>query len=140
MLDLAPRKPRKRTETTTLTEIRSVLSRLPYVTIQRNNSGALKDETGRLVRYGLGEGSADLVGVVTVGLGSISGPIIPVGIALAIEVKAPGKKPTAQQIAWLAHYKSRGAIVGVAESVEDAMRIIRDGLEEFGVSPWGGEW
>ena len=32
-------------------------------TVWRNNTGALQDKTGRLVRYGLCKGSSDIIGI-----------------------------------------------------------------------------
>jgi len=52
----------------------------------RNNVGAYKDSTGRLVRYGLGVGSSDLIG-----FRKIDARII------AIEVKVPGKSASPEQ-------------------------------------------
>ena len=41
------------------------------------------------------------------------------GLYIAIEVKRPGKKPTALQQSWLKEKEDHGAIVMVATSVED---------------------
>lgn len=50
-----------RKETDILQEIRLEASKLG-LTLFRNNVGALKDENGRLVKYGLHVGSPDLIG------------------------------------------------------------------------------
>jgi len=73
----------------------------------RNNTGALKDHQGRLVRYGLCVGSSDLIGIYK-------------GRFVAIEVKAPGKKPTEEQ------YKFMQAIVnngGIAFWIDDEKNL-----------------
>jgi len=47
------------------------------------------------------------------------------GVFTAIEVKAPGGQLTPDQKNFLSVMASRGAITGVARSVEDAVRIVR---------------
>lgn len=98
--------------------------------LMRNNSGALKDQTGRLVRYGLGNiskqhndriKSSDLVGFTI-----IEGK----AVFTAIEVKKADWKPdmldareTAQNnfIQWV---RKAGGIAGFATSVEQFKRIL----------------
>jgi len=48
------------------------------------------------------------------------------GRFVAIEVKQPGKKPTALQRNFLAHITANGGIAGVAHSVDEARAIIAD--------------
>ena len=71
----------------------------------RNNSGALRDRTGRLVRYGK-TGSADVLGVIRHS-----------GRLLAVEVKRSGNKPTPAQAAFLADVKSAGGVAIVADDL-----------------------
>jgi len=59
--------------------------------------------------------------------GLILGIIPPHGRFLAIEVKKPGRKPTAHQRAFLAEVKRMGGIALVAHSLEDVERVL-DGL------------
>lgn len=93
--------------------------------LMRNNSGALKDMTGRLVRYGLGNvskqhndkiKSSDLIGFTIIGARAIF---------TAIEVKAPGwkmipsdKRAYAQKnfIDWV---NMHGGIAGFCTNVDD---------------------
>lgn len=91
------------------------------VLLWRNNSGALKDETGRLVRYGLGNDStqtnrvmksADLIGIG------------PGGIMHAYEVKRPGWKYTGTerevaQLAFLDLVRSRGGVAAFVTCIGD---------------------
>lgn len=77
----------------------------------RNNVGALEDRNGRLVRYGLGTGSSDLIGWTRTGR------------FLAIEVKAPHGKPTDQQRLFIAAVQDAGGLAGIAHSVEEARAI-----------------
>jgi hypothetical protein len=96
------------------------------IVLLRNNSGALKDKTGRVVRYGLGNysksqnkhfKSSDLIGIG------------PEGTFIAIEVKAENWKPSltdereAAQRNFIEWVKTHGGIAGFANSV-DAFRSI----------------
>lgn len=137
MIPLTPKPERPVLESDVLAETRSALSSLPHVLIARNNSGALKDATGRLVRYGLGDGSADLIGCVSIELTDMDSAPFKVGVYVAIEMKRPGKKATEEQRAWLDIYASRGAITGVAHSAEEALQILHDGIAALGGVPWG---
>lgn len=108
--------------------------------LMRNNSGALKDETGRLVRYGLGNvskqhnenlKSSDLIGITQV---LITDEMVGkwIGVFTAIEVKKEAwkhgkkldKRETAQSnfIKWVV---ARGGFAGFANKVDDLVKIIR---------------
>lgn len=97
------------------------------IKLMRNNSGALKDETGRLVRYGLDNTSqvhnekfksSDLIGIIP-----------PNGRIIAIEVKKEGWKYTGAQrevaqkafIDWVI---AQGGIAGFCSSVSDLTRLL----------------
>lgn len=88
----------------------------------RNNTGALKDANGRLVRYGLCQGSADLIGYRTV---TITPDMVGQRIAVfaAIEVKDRGK-PTPEQLRFLEVVRAAGGLAGIARSVADAEQIL----------------
>lgn len=83
----------------------------------------------RHIRYGLGTGSADLVGVLTVG---------GVGVAIALEVKTAKGRTTPAQDAWLAAARRRGACAAVVRSVEDARRVIDEERARVGAAMSGG--
>ena len=88
----------------------------------RNNTGALKDATGRLVRYGLCPGSSDLIGLRTriiteADLGHRFAQFV------AIEVKDRGRA-TPEQERFITMIQQAGGLAGVARSVEDARRIL----------------
>lgn len=108
--------------------------------LMRNNSGAFKDETGRLVRYGLNNvskqhneriKSSDLIGITRV---LITKEMVgqTLGVFTAVEVKKEAWKPdkkldkreTAQNnfINWV---KSMGGYGGFANSVESLKNIIK---------------
>lgn len=78
----------------------------------RNNTGALRDKNGRLVRYGLVNGSSDIIG------------IMPGGVFLAIEVKYGRDTVKENQLSFIDAVKKQGGIAGIARSVEDAIKII----------------
>ncbi len=84
--------------------------------VWRNNVGALKDATGRLIRYGLCEGSSDLIGIA------------PDGRMIAMEVKRPGKKPTPAQCMFIDAVRRKGGIAGVATSAAEALHILNGGI------------
>jgi hypothetical protein len=88
----------------------------------RNNTGAIKDQTGRLVRFGLCKGSSDLIGFKPV---TITPEMVgrTVAIFTAIEVKTPGGKPTPEQLHFVKRVKDHGGIAGIARSVEEMLAI-----------------
>jgi hypothetical protein len=80
--------------------------------VWRNNTGALTDKTGRLVRYGLCKGSSDIIGVC------------PDGRFLAVEVKSGRNRLTPEQERFISAVKASGGRAGVARSVDDAIGIL----------------
>lgn len=110
-------------ESDILARIRKAIAAMPDVRVFRNNVGVLKDATGRRVTYGLGVGSADLIGSVTVTRNGSP----PFARAVAIEVKRPGEKPSEEQARWLAMAREAGWIVGIATSPEEAIDLIERG-------------
>lgn len=88
----------------------------------RNNTGALTDERGRLVRYGLCPGSSDLIGLTPLEL-----PDRPaIAVFTAIECKSATGRPTDQQLNYLKRVRELGGIAGIARSPDDAERIINE--------------
>ena len=96
------------------------------VVLMRNNSGGFKDETGRMVFYGLGVvsqaqnriiKSSDLIGIYN-------------GRFIAVEVKREGwvHKPNDEreqaQLAFIDWIKANNGIAGFCSSVEDFLRLI----------------
>lgn len=81
-------------------------------TVWRNNTGALKDQDGRLVRFGLCIGSSDIIGMT------------PDGRFLAVEVKRPKGIVTDAQQNFIDHVIRKGGVAGVARSVEDALQLL----------------
>ena len=77
----------------------------------RNNTGALPDRQGRIVRYGLCNGSSDLIGLA------------PDGIFFAVEVKTATGKPTPEQLTFIAAIRRQGGRAGVARSPAEAVSL-----------------
>jgi hypothetical protein len=90
----------------------------------RNNTGAIKGQTGRLVRFGLCKGSSDIIGITPI---TITADMIgkTIGVFTAIEVKTPKGKPTDEQINFIQRVKDLGGFAGVARSVDEALEITR---------------
>lgn len=106
--------------------------------LMRNNSGALKDKTGRLVRYGLGNisessnakmKSSDLIGITEV---LITPDMVgkTLGVFTAIEVKKQGwkykgdEREIAQKnfIDWVI---GRGGLAAFVESVDTLVSLMK---------------
>jgi hypothetical protein len=90
--------------------VRMEASKLGAIT-WRNNTGVLKDENGRPVRYGLCNGSADLIGIYK-------------GQFLAIEVKTAKGKARDNQLNFLQVVRDNGGIAGIARSPECVKKIL----------------
>jgi hypothetical protein len=112
-------------EAATLQEIRLALGREPGVVLFRHNQGALRDVTGRVVRFGLHPGCPDLIGWRSVAITPDH-----VGRTLAvftgIEVKQPnGRHPvTPEQRQFLDALAKAGALAGVATNAAQARHIL----------------
>jgi hypothetical protein len=116
------RKPKRRSETVELVHpIRIALNKLPGVRVWRNNSGVLKDPFGTPVRYGLGTGSADLIGLCCRPWTPAPSP----ARFLALEVKRRGEYPTVDQAAWLRCVRELGGFACVVHSVDEALAAVQ---------------
>lgn len=100
--------------------IRIALTRRDDVVLWRNTTG-LAVHDGRKQRFGLAVGSADLIGILRLPSGS--------GLALAIEVKRPDSRLTAEQAMFLALWQKMGGVAIVARSVEEAELGIVEAIE-----------
>jgi hypothetical protein len=78
----------------------------------RNNVGALRDATGRLVRFGV-VGASDLIGAIR-----------PIGRLIALECKVPGRKPTAAQRAYLQAVRDAGGVAVVIDDLSTLARVL----------------
>ena len=86
----------------------------------RNNTGALTDIKGRLVKFGLCKGSSDLIGFKTI---TITPDMVGQNVAVfsAIEVKDKGKA-TDDQKKFINIIKKAGGLAGVARDIKDAKK------------------
>lgn len=97
-------------------EIRRALGIVEGLVLWRNNCGYWHDGK-RGIRYGLAEGSSDLVGICD-------------GRFFALEVKRPGEKPTEDQRKWMNVVRMHGGFATVVTSAEEALLAVercRDG-------------
>lgn len=97
-------------ETALMLEIRDALLATGRVVLWRNQTGQLKDARGRWVRFGIGVGGADLVGIVK---GS--------GRFFACEVKTTQGKVSPEQEAWHRAVTAAGGLAIIARSVAEAL-------------------
>jgi hypothetical protein len=119
-IQLGDRKPKRRTETTIVQEILGAINALPNVAASRNNVGMLKDARGIPVFYGLGEGSPDIVGIITMGAHPYA-----IAVAFGLEVKQPGKYATRKQRAWHMVAKRMGLRTSVVRSYREAVDAVK---------------
>ena len=93
---------------------------VPGVRVWRQNTGALYDREGRLVRYGV-VGSADISGIAS-----------PDGWRIEIEIKQPGKlsMQTDKQRNWQRMVEDHGGIYILADDPNDAAASLSARLEE----------
>lgn len=77
----------------------------------RNDTGALPGPGGRLIRYGLCRGSADIIAIA------------PDGVFVAIEVKTAKGRTSPDQERFLAVIRSKGGRSGVARCASQAVAI-----------------
>jgi hypothetical protein len=101
-------------------EIMEALGAEPDLILFRNSVGratVFSSDSGKpqVVTYGLGVGSADLVGILRI---EVNGRAF--GRWFALELKRPGEKPRPEQIACHRIWRAQGAFVGVATSVAEA--------------------
>lgn len=106
--------------------IRLALGEEHDVTLWRNNVGVAEmwSSAGKSqrVQYGLCVGSSDLIGMLAPG-----------GRLLALEIKKPGEKPTAEQVKFQRHVRQMGGFAAVVCSSDEARAAIvraRQGASE----------
>ena len=93
------------------------------VRLWRNNSGALVDQQGRLVRFGLCKGSSDLIGLRTL---EITPELVGQRLAqfVALEIKTARGVVSPEQRAFLALVEQLGGVAAVCRSVEEAEQAL----------------
>lgn len=89
----------------------------------RNNTGSLKDATGRWVQFGLCEGSSDLIGFTPI---AITPEMVGMKLAVftAIEIKEDGKKTKPERLKKQLHFISQvNEYGGIAFILNDASKL-----------------
>jgi hypothetical protein len=113
----------KRSETAVLSDV-LLAGTSEHSRLWRNNSGALYDQYGRLVRFGVAApGGSDAIGFRSV---TITQDMVGQTVALfaAIEVKAESGRVRPEQRAFIDMVTAFGGIAGVARSAEQARVIL----------------
>lgn len=97
-------------ETDLMRSIRAAVYRQAGVMLWRNNTGV---DLQRGVRYGLGVGSSDLIGVLN-----------PSGRFVALEVKMPRGRVSPEQTTWMDAVRRAGGFAAVVRSEAEALAAI----------------
>jgi hypothetical protein len=124
---LAKRAPRRQKEAALTDRIRAALNALGGVRVWRNNTGIathVKEAGIYKMRYGLGVGSPDLVGMVCFRLQLSISVHQDFGRFLGVEVKRPGEKQEPEQIEWQDLIQRFGGIYILTTSVGDAVQQV----------------
>jgi hypothetical protein len=93
------------------------------VRLWRNNTGALVDQQGRFVRFGLCKGSSDLIGLHSL---EITPEMVGQRVAqfVALEVKTSQGVLSPEQRAFLRLVQELGGVAAVCRSVEEAEQLL----------------
>jgi hypothetical protein len=93
------------------------------VRLWRNNTGALVDQQGRFVRFGLCKGSSDLIGLRSL---EITPELVGQRLAqfVAVEVKTGQGVLSPEQRAFLMLVQQLGGLAAVCRSVEEAEQLL----------------
>ena len=94
------------------------------VRLWRNNSGALVDQQGRLVRFGLCKGSSDLIGLRSL---VITPDLVGERLAqfVALEIKGARGVVSPEQRAFLDLVEQLGGLAAICRSVEAAEQTLQ---------------
>ena len=93
------------------------------VRLWRNNTGAMVDQQGRFVRFGLCKGSSDLIGLRSV---VVAPEMVGKRLAqfVALEIKTARGVVSPEQRAFLALVEQLGGVAAVCRSVEAAEQAL----------------
>ncbi len=93
------------------------------VRLWRNNTGALVDQQGRFVRFGLCKGSSDLIGLRSV---VVTPEMVGQRIAqfVALEIKAPQGVISPEQQAFLRLVQQLGGVAAACRSIQQAQAVL----------------
>lgn len=102
----------EQSETQILRAILDALALDRRVIVWRQNTGALREDSGRVVRFGR-PGQADITGMI---VGS--------GRRIELEVKRPGQRNSFRQAVFGVEVEEAGGLYAVIHSVEEARAVI----------------
>jgi hypothetical protein len=111
--------------------IRLALGREDGCAVYRNNVGAAEflapDGRVQHVKFGLAPGSGDLIGCVTKRplCPSCGAYCAPVGVFTSLEVKQPGRYPTAEQRMFAELIERLGGVAKTVRSPDEALEVVR---------------
>lgn len=148
---MSSKRPQLKGETELSNAIRARLGWESGLLLHRNAQCAVV-KSNRMVRGGLGNGSPDIIGLVTMRFVTTGGEAMTFGRGFALEIKSPGQIPSEERIAkirakaparrdkdelrdlaqweWLEEYRRFGGFGAYADSVQaavDAVTRARDG-------------
>lgn len=99
-------------ESQLMDRIRLVLGSDPAGCWWRNNTG-VADQRGHVVRYGLGNGSADLIGLFR-------------GRFVAVEIKTPTGRQSEDQRRWQSLVESKQGVYVIVRSEDEARELLAE--------------
>ncbi|MCT0230927.1 VRR-NUC domain-containing protein [Synechococcus sp. CS-1324] len=93
------------------------------VRLWRNNTGALLDQQGRYVRFGLCKGSSDLIGLRSL---EVTPEMVGKRVAqfVALEIKTSCGVVSPEQRAFLRLVQELGGVAAVCRSIEQAQAVL----------------
>ncbi len=93
------------------------------VRLWRNNTGALVDQQGHFVRFGLCKGSSDLIGLRSL---EITPELVGQRLAqfVALEIKTGSGTVSPEQRAFLRLVQELGGVAAVCRSIEQAQAVL----------------
>jgi hypothetical protein len=93
------------------------------VRLWRNNTGALVDQQGRFVRFGLCKGSSDLIGLRSV---VVTPEMVGQRLAqfVALEIKTTQGVVSPEQQAFLRLVQQLGGVAAVCRSIQQAQAVL----------------
>ncbi len=100
-----------------LIAVRVVFIKCGGCKIWRHNAGVFHN-AGRIIQADTVAGMADLIGIASRGLNA--------GKFIAVEVKRPGVKPTANQEWFLDMISQSGGLAAVCHSKEQAIKLVKE--------------
>ncbi len=104
-------------------QIRIALGKLDHVVVWNNESGGTPSIDGlRFIRYGVGKGGSDLLGIVKLSSG--------VGRFFALEVKTGKARASKEQEMFIALVRRYGGYASIVRSVQDALTAIEEAQYE----------